>query len=210
MKKYLLITFLAIGLIGCGLAKQAGEDYKTGKETPYAQGEVTAADQSKTLANTVSGIPYVNLSTPLILLAGPYIFTWLRGRRLRKQKMEPNPNPITGKIGQAVGAESVIQHLADIAAGLFDVGHPDGLLKPGWKGALLAGFGTLVAPELAHLISGTILPALENHPPEFLAHLFNGTVLAITIGGLYSAEKWLHKVEPIAHPKTPTPAAPTA
>ena len=207
MKKQVMFFIIAVTLVsGCGFFKQASEDYKLAKETPYAEGETTAEEKSSALSNTFSGIPYVNLATPLILLGGPYIFTWLRGRRLRKEKMEPNPNPITGKIGNAVGLESIVQHFADLAAGLFDIGNKEGLLKPGWKGTLLAGFGALIAPNLADFISATVIPSLQNNPPEFLANLFNGSVLALTIGGLASAEKWLHKVEPIApEPTTPTP-----
>lgn len=197
MKKIFAIFLILMAVSGCGFLQQAKDDYRTGKETPYQTDEITANQKAAALAGTISSVPYANVASPVILLLGPYIFTWLRGRRIRQQNLEPHPNPITGNLGKSIGAEALIQHLANVAAGMFEVGEQGSVIKRGWKGALLAGLGVLVAPEVAQVIHNSILPVLQNTPPDWLAHLFNGSILALTIGGLAAAEKWLSKVQPL-------------
>lgn len=197
MKNIFVILLILMAVAGCGFLQQAKEDYRTGKETPYQTDEITANQKAAVLAGTVSSIPYANFASPAILFFGPYIFTWLRGRRIRQQNLEPHPNPITGNLGKSIGAEALIQHFANVAAGIFEVGPQGSVIKRGWKGALLAGIGVLVAPEAAQVIHNAVLPALQNTPPDWLEHLFNGSVLALTIGGLAAAEKWLSKVQPL-------------
>lgn len=198
MKKIILVLLAIVFLAtGCAFLEQAKQDYQLGANTPYAEGEITAQERSRVLAGTVSAIPYVNLSSPVVLLAGPYLFAWLRGRRIRKQTLPAHPNPITGAIGKNLGIESIVQHLANVAAGLFEVGPNGSELKRGWKGALLTAVGLVLAPEAGHIISTYLIPALQNNPPEWLAQLFNGSALMAVVGILAAAEKWLSKVQPV-------------
>lgn len=200
MKNYFLFLILAVLLVsGCSFFKQAQSDYQLSKNTPYAEGEVTIEQKTQVLTGTISAIPYANLATPLLALGAPFILSWLRGRRLRYENMPINEKPITGSIGRAVGLEAIVQHLANVAAGLFEVGANGSSLKRGWKVTLLAGLGVALAPEAQHIVSA-LIPILQNHPPAWLAHLFNGTVLALTVGGLGTLEKWLSSVEPLKAP----------
>lgn len=199
MKKLFLFAFLATALTGCAFFDQAKQDYQLHKETPYAADETTPQQKTQILAGTVSSIPYANLSAPLILLAGPYFFGWLRGRRIRRETLAEHPHPITGSIGQTVGLEAIVQHLATVAAGLFEVGANGTAFKRGWKITLLTALGAIVAPGAEHVIS-EIIPVLQSNPPAWLANLFNGGILALVIGGLAAAEKWLSKVQPVKEP----------
>lgn len=204
MKPIVLISLAILFVAGCAFIDRAREDYKLGNETPYADGEKTSVEKSRDLAAPISTIPWANLSTPVILLLGPYIFTWLRGRRIRLENLAENPNPITGKLGKNIGAEALIQHIANVAAGLFEVGPNGSVIKRGWKAMIVTGIGVLLAPETAQIIHDILIPYFQNTPPHWLAGLFNGTVLALTIGGLAAAEKWLSKVQPLVQPSKGT------
>lgn len=195
-KKMLVLFALLFIAAGCAFFKQAASDYQLGRDTPLASGEVSPNQKTAVLAGTVSSIPYVNLATPLISLGAPFLFAWLRGRRLRAENLPTNEKPVTGNLGLAVGAEAIVQHLANVAAGLFEVGPNGSALKRGWKTAVLGGLAVILAPEAQQLIHH-VIPVLQSTPPSWLAHLFNGSVLALTIGGLGAAEKWLSKVEPL-------------
>jgi len=195
--KNIFLLFAVVFLItGCAFFKQAAEDYKTGRDVPLAAGEISPAQKAAAISTTASAIPYVNMAAPVLMVGLPFVFTWLRGRRIRKESLPVNANPITGAFGKSLGVEAVVQNLANVAAGMFEVGPNGSALKRGWKTALLGGLGVFLAPEASHLIS-QVIPVLQSNPPEWLAHLFNGTALAVTIGGLGMAEKWLSKVEPI-------------
>lgn len=191
-EKFILASILMVSVFfGCA---QMREDYQRGKDTPYTEGETTVEQQTGALANTVSGIPYANVSAPLIMFVGPYIFAWLRGRRLRKKTLTIHPDPITGTFGQTIGAETLIQHVANVAAGLFEVGPSGSSLKRGWKMALISGLGIAFAPYAQDMISNTILPILQTSPPTWLpAFALTGTIAAFA-----AAEKWLSKVQPVA------------
>lgn len=192
---FALTVFALVFVSGCAFFRQAAEDYRTGMTTPLEIGEVAPAEKARVLASTVSAIPYVNLSSPLVLFLGTYVFGLLRGRRIRAAK-PINVNPVTGSLGRSLGLEAVVQHFADIAAGLFEIGPNGSSLKRGWKAALLTGIAISIAPEARHLLE-SFIPALQANPPEWLAHLFNGSALALTVGALSTAEKWLSKVQPL-------------
>jgi hypothetical protein len=196
MKRILVLFAIVFALGGCAFFRQAADDYKTGRDTPLAAGEISPGQKAAALTTTASAIPYVNMATPVLMFGLPVLFTWLRGRRIRKENLPQNENPITGRVGLKIGAEAIVQHLANVAAGMFEVGPNGSSLKRGWKTALLGGLGVLLAPEAGQVL-GHIIPVLQANPPEWLAHLFNGSVLAITLGGLGMAEKWLSKVEPL-------------
>lgn len=186
MKKAVLFLALILAFGGCAFFKQAKEDYQLGKNTPYAAGEVTVETQAHAATATASGIPYVNLAAPLIALGAPSFFFWLRGRRIRKQKLTPD-GAVEQSSGLHFGVNEILKVAGDLQRGLFEVGPDGSSVKRGWKISLITTAGLLLAPEIGHLI-----PLLQAHHPAWM----DGMVLITITGLLAAAEKALSKLRP--------------
>lgn len=183
MKKIMFVLAFVFVLGGCAFFRQAGEDYRLNRETPIQPGEISPQQQSATLVNTLSGIPYVNLAMPVVAILGPVIFGWLRGRRLRKNTMPSNSKPITGTLGENTGIETLVQGIANITAGLFDVGSDGSGFRRFWK-------ITALSLPVIHWGVGY----LTANPPSWL----DSGILASSVGALAFIEKQLSKVQPDA------------
>lgn len=183
MKKFLFLFAALLLLAGC---ESLPQDYQAGKSNP----EIRQLVQKETQAVTgvMSVIPYANMAAPVAAILFPYLaFAW-HGHRFRKQNLNASDRPITGAVGQAVRLEAIVQHLADVTAGLFEVGPQGSVLKRGWKMAILTGLAALITPEIHQLI-----PALQAHHPGWM----DGMVLSLVVGGLSAVEKALSKVLPV-------------
>ena len=189
MKKFLVLGILLFSLAGCAFFKQAGEDYHRGKVTPLAEGEISPQQKAAALATSASAIPYVNVAAPLVLLGGGFIFTWLRGRKLRKENLPMNEKPITGNFGKATGVEAVVQHLANVAAGLFEVGPSGSAIKRGWQVTLLAGLAAAIFP----VVNDTIIQHVIANPPSWMPAIGVSVLSGISA----AVVRWLAKVEPL-------------
>ena len=179
-------VFMGVTLVGCAAFQQAKADYDVGKVTPMAEGEVSPSQAAHSLIDPIKDF----LPTPVQPVAGVAVIlltvlgTWNRGRRIRKQLVS-TPNPITGFWGQKVGLEAVVQQIASVAHGLFEVGPENSGLRRAWKIAISGLLAVAVLPPVQTF--ATTHPALLT---EFLAAL-------AAIGGL---EKELSKVLPTAPP----------
>jgi hypothetical protein len=186
MKKAILFLALVLAFGGCAFFKQAKEDYQLGKATPYVAGEVTVDDQAHALTGTVSGIPYVNLATPLVALTAPMFFFWLRGRRIRKQAVNQD-GTAEGSSSLHFGVNEILNIASDLQRGIFEMGADGSSLKRGWKMALLTTAGFALAPEIGHMI-----PFIQAHHPAWM----DGVILSGLVGLLAAAEKALSKLKP--------------
>ena len=117
---------------GCAAIKQGISDYNTGKGTPLAEGELSPEAQAKAITLPLSGLPVVGGFAPTIAIGLTGLFTYLRGRRIRKSN-GVSTVPATGFLGSTVGAEAVIQGVSNIIAGAFEVGPDNSPLKRAWK-----------------------------------------------------------------------------
>lgn len=183
MRQHICIAFLAVLLLGgCAFFQQRAEDYRVGRDTPYAAGETTIDDQTRTLVNALSGIPYVNFAAPFLLILAPPFLRMIRGHRIRKREGAPDdpkePTPINRGLSILSGLRSY----------LFDVGPDGSKLKRGWKVALLTYVGALVAPH----IGSDVIPFLNAHWPEFL----KGFGLSFVTGLLAAFEKGFRQPQP--------------
>lgn len=179
----LLVAALLIG--GCASLKTAHEDFKTGATVPYEQGEVTPQERSAQVTSVVSVIPGADILVGPLGIGLTTLFTWMRGRRIRKRRPE-SLSPITGYLGSKVGLEAIVQNLSNIVSGLSELG-PDGSpLKRAWKVGLsvilgLAGAAVAVPGFQEILISN----------PQVVAFVAGGAAL---FGGL---EKAVSRVLPV-------------
>lgn len=178
---------MVFAVAGCAFFKQAGQDYQTGKTTPLAQGEVSPQQQSATLTNTISGIPYVNIAAPFIAIGAPFIFVWLRGRRLRQAQIAAAPGT-TAVITHPTMVDDVLSFLSTIQNGLFEVGPDGSALKRGWKMTILSSLAVSAVP----LIQTSLIPFVTANHPAWM----NGAILSLLIGGLAAAEKAISKLIP--------------
>lgn len=168
----ILFAFL---LGGCAFLGHAKERYELSKQTPYGLGEVTVEKQTDTLVNTVSGIPYANLSAPVLALLAPFVLHWLRGGRLKKGENLVGASPVQAGFSLLDG----LRH------SVFEVGPDGSALKRGWKVALLAYIGTQYGAPLLH----QFIPYVQENHPDWLS----GIYLSAFIGLLAAAEKSLSK-----------------
>lgn len=175
MKRIMVVVSLAALVAGCAFLGRVKEDYNLNKNTPLSAGEVSPKDQARALTNTISGIPYANLAAPIVALGAPFVFGWLRGRRLRKNGAESKTSPTV--------VDKTLQVLNDARTGLFEVGPDGSALKRGWKIGLISTLGLFLAPEIGkHLI-----PFISANHPAWL----NGAALSFVIGALAGLEKKL-------------------
>lgn len=184
-----ILVFSLVFLVGCASIKEAISDFRLGKETPLAADESSPADEAQSIADIAGALPVVGPFAGTIATVLTGMFTWRRGRRLRKG-MPTNSKPITGAFGGKIGLEGLVQTLSDLSKGVFEVGGDNSSLKRGWKVFLAAALG-LGATAAAVPSVGTLLAA---HPEAAVAV----TGLAGLFGGL---EKALSKVEPVVTPK---------
>lgn len=144
MRKVLMVGILLFTLAGCAAIKQGISDYKVGKNTDLVNGEVSPSDQAHAISGAVSGIPVVGGFAPTLAVALTGLFTYLRGRRIRKANGVVTV-PATGFLGNNIGIEAIVQTVSNMVAGAFEVGPDNSPLKRAWKVLLstLAGGGTL-------------------------------------------------------------------
>ncbi len=179
-----LLFLLATGVVGCSLIKQGREDYEVGKSTPIREGEASPSDQAKGWSSIVgSVVPAAQVPVATILTV---LLTAWRGRKIRKNLPVSKQGPITGDGGAKIGLESVVQIVADVRAGLFDIGSPEGALRRGWKFLLIGA--------LAFVVSWTT------------GNDFWG-LLSLVLAG--ATEKATQKVLPIATEVKPSPTEPS-
>lgn len=197
MKKLMLLSFLAmtVFMAGCATVKSAVDDYKVGATTPLEEGELSPAQQAAPIQAAITPIPVVGGFAPVIGGALAGLFTLLRGRRIRKGQPQ-SQNPITGFLGQRIGAETVVQSLANIAAGLFEVGGDGSPFKRAWKmglsTALSIGVGAMTIPAVQDFVV---------HNPMIAAGI---TGLSALFGGLEKAVSVVKPVDPAATEKLQT------
>lgn len=180
MRKSLILVLGLTIILGCGFIKTAKDDYNTNVNTPLRAGEVSPQEQTKSLVDSLAGIPYVGMSAPFILLLGPAFFGWLRGRRLRREKL--GALTVTG---EPTMTDMLLQILNDIRLGVFEFGPDGSSLKRGWKMAVLGIIASALAPEISKLI----IPFITHHHPAWV----NDTMIATIVGVLAGLEKKLSK-----------------
>lgn len=181
------VTLLATLLLfsGCAAIKQAHQDFQAGAITPIEAGEVTPAQQAAEVAAIVSAVPVASPFAPLVATLAGLVFTWYRGRRVRKE-LPSSTNPITGFLGSKVGLEGLVQNVSNVLTGLFEVGADNSGLKRGWK----VGISTL----LALLGGGLLVPEVN----QFLTQNPQGVAIVAGLSGLIAGiEKELSKVLPV-------------
>jgi hypothetical protein len=186
-----IILGVALLFVGCSTMKQAHEDYVIGATTPLAPGEVSPQQSAQTIVSTVSAIPVVGGFAPLLGGALAAVATLVRGRKIRKGGAT-SVSPITGYLGGKVGLEGIVQSIANIATGLFEVGAENSPLKRAWK----VGLSVLLSVGTASLAIPAVRDLVVAHPEYALG--IGG--IAALFGGL---EKALSQVLPV------TPAKPT-
>lgn len=185
MKKMIVLFAAVMLMAGCASLKTAHEDFKTGATVPYEPGEVTPQERSAQVTGVVSLLPGGATVAGPLGVGLTTLFTWLRGRRLRKGQ-PTSTNPITGFLGSKVGLEAIVQNVSNIIAGASEVG-PDGSpLKRAWKMGLAAVLGLV---STAALVPGFGDILLAN--PQVGAVITGGAAL---FGGL---EKALSRVLPV-------------
>lgn len=198
--KRLTIAILISGLLFTAGCAAAYDDKKLSDSTPLAQGERSPYERGISVAQPLAGLPYGAgiVAVPIVGTAIGWLLSWRRGRRIRLAQA-PSVHPITGTIGKTTGIEGLIQHLADLRAGLFEVGPEGSGLKRSWKMALIGTLATSIAPSLIPLVHGVATQITAN-PPEWL----NGVPLVLAISGLGYLEKQLSKVLPLVNSSNET------
>ena len=182
-----VVVVTAVTVVGCAGLQRAQDDYKVGASTPLVEGEISPHAAAVSLVEPLK--PFI--PAPLQPFAGIIVTalagfgTWRRGRKLRKGQTVSG-NPITGTLGAKVGIESIVQTLATIAAGIFQVGAGGSAWKRVWKTALvIIGTGTIGA-----LSNATVAEFITSNPQIVTAF----TAIASVIAGI---EKKLQTVLPV-------------
>lgn len=192
MKAQIMLGTLLL-LSGCTFARQATQDYQTGRTAPLEAGEVSPKEQAQNILAPVQALPYGNTAYPILVTILGGVFTWNRGRKKRKEMKGETTDPITGVLGNSAGLELIVQNIANVLTGLMDVGPSGSGLKRGWKvgistaGALLTT--ALMIPEVHNLLL----------KPEVLGSISG---LAALFAGL---EKSAQRIIPTVE-QTPTPS----
>lgn len=190
MRNILILGCVLVTLIGCASIKQAKDDYQLGKETPLADGEISAKEQAQNVGKILSIIPGGDVAAPYAVTALTGLFAYLRGRRIRKG-IPASTNPATGFLGNAAGMEAVVQSLSNVLAGAFEVGSDNSALKRAWKVGLssLLGMGTLAVTV-----------------PSAQAYLLAHPDIALGVGGMSALFGGLEKLLSNVKPVTSAPA----
>ena len=184
MKRFILV-FACVGLVvGCAALRQGKSDYDLGKNAPYEEGETSPSERAERLVGGFRDLPYVGPVVPYAIIGLTGLFTWRRGRRLRKN-LPTSKNPITGNFT----TEWFVQRLAEVSKGIFEVGPEGSSLKRGWKVALATGLAGLIVQ----------LPALQ--PMTGDLDLITAIVMALVSGGIAALEKGLSIVLPTVKPE---------
>ena len=195
MRKILCLGFAVLVFAGCAAFRQAGEDKRLSDATPVAAGELTPHERAARMAAPLASLPYGAgaVAVPLATAGLAWFFGWRRGRKIRLGSLPASERPVSGALGKATGLEGLIQHVADISAGVLNFGKPGGGLKRTWKGTAIAALGFAVYPFIAQLIGavqGNEIPV----NPLFAAPL---------VGVLMGLEKWLSNVLPLKKNEAP-------
>lgn len=175
-----LLLVLLVGTLGCVTYKQAQDDKTLSDATPLAQGEISPEQKAQTLANMVSGIPYVGLATPLVLFVGVWFYGVQRGRRIRTS-LTPLPPPVTA----IVTTNPIVQNVADVRTGIMDVADPESGLRRTWKALVLSALTAGIFAAI-HTVIGT--PSPEG---------VNPAIWSLVLAALMGAEKFLQRVLPV-------------
>ena len=159
MKKWIWICLAAcLFVTGCAAFRQAGSDKSLSDQTPLSAGETSPQERANKIAGALASLPYGAgvVAVPVAGWALGWFFSWRRGRKLRLQKGVFSEKPLTGEVGKTSGLEALVQHVADVRAGAFEVG-PDGSgLKRMWK--------TKNRTELPDLVLDILQPLRSNNP----------------------------------------------
>ncbi len=193
-----LLAVLLGATAGCAFLNQAKQDTQAGLSTPAQTGEtMLPADYAKIVSDAVG--------TVLPPAAGPaalvvtYVAAWIRGRKLRKG-LPVSTNPSTGFLGLGIGLETVVQHLADVAHGVFEFFKPGSPAQTGYQAAAIGAIVAAAAPVVL------AIPAVHN------ATSHNGPLLVALLGGtaavIAAVQEQLSKVLPVT-PVTPATSAAT-
>ena len=187
LKTFLVLALAVTVLGGCAAAKQVYRDYQMGRKAPLSDGERSPKDVARVYAELVGAI---NPAAGKGVLGVLTVFlTFRRGRRLRKQ-LPTSDTPFTGFFGNLTGFEKVVQYLADVRSGLFDVGARNSAKKRGWKMAVLLGVAALGTPLI------TAIPFVKD---LLVSHGSLTGGIGVTLAVLAaSIEKTVSKVLPLA------------
>lgn len=183
MRKLIIVTLLACTVLGCAAIQQARQDAEVGYTAPLAANEISPQQKAQTWGSIIAGIPYAGVAAPFAVPVLGWIFAWRRGAKIRKQQ-PASANPITGQLGNALGAETIIQHIADVRAGVIDVGAPESSTRRTWKGIVIGALGIAASSGLQHI---------AGQAPSDVQPAIWALVSAVILG----AEKWLQKVLPV-------------
>lgn len=178
MRQFVLILATVFLLTGCAATKAAVEDYKTGATVPLETGEISPRESVQPIVESISGIPIIGGYAPIIGALLAAIATWRRGRRIRKGK-PTSENPITGWVGSKAGLETIVQSLANIVTGIFEVGKDGSWVKRAWK----VGLSTVLSIGTAAVTIPAVRDAIAGNPSIVIA--VSG--LAAVLGGLEKA-----------------------
>lgn len=186
MRNVLAIGFVLMFLVGCAAIKQAREDVTLGMSAPLSEGETHPKDAGKQFGQLFANAPYGSgvVLVPLLGSLFGYYKAWKRGKNIRLGR-PASTKPITGALGDSLKIEGVVQHLADIRAGVLDVGAPGGEGRRSWKMivlfALASGLYSVIDP---------ITQIVVANPPAWM----NTAMLGVVLAGFAAVEKWLGKV----------------
>jgi len=188
----LVIIAVAVALLAAG-GCQWFEDTKAGVTAPLAEGERSPLAEGQRLGDPIKSLPLPfagPIGWAVGLLAGLYLAN-RRGAKLRAAA-EGSDRPISGWLGQVTHLEQLIQTLANLAAGVFEIGPDGSVRKRSWKA--IAGFAI---PALALMVPGvrdwvTVnADSVTEVVSAVLAYLGIGTI------GTLTAEKALSVVKPL-------------
>lgn len=188
-KKIVWLSVLVLAFAGCAALRQAAEDKRLSDATPLAAGEISPHDRAAKSAGPLASLPYGagTFAVPLATFGLAWFFGWRRGRKIRLNGLPASDKPVSGALGNATGIEGLIQHLADVAAGIFTFGKPGNALKRTWKGTLITAAGLALYPFV-----GQAIGTLQDH--ETAKNLWFAAPL---VGVLLGVEKWLSRVLPV-------------
>jgi len=187
MPKTWIVLFLTLSVLGgCSFIKGQISDYNLGRKSPLSAGELSPKDVAQPYGDLVGTInPAAGKAVSGILV---FFLTLRRGRRIRKN-LPVSDNPFTGFLGSITGIESVVQQIANVRSGLFDVGPNGSPIKRGWKMSVILLLAAVVTP----LVSG--IPAVSGFLATHGSLAIGVTgVLAVIIA---SFEKAISKALPV-------------
>ena len=211
-----LIVAVLLSLVlfsGCETVKQMWADKQLSDNTPLteqekAEGKILPNEQAARDAQPLASLPY-GAGIAVVPIA-----TWLigairsvgRGRKLRAAQIGTSANPITGHIGEKVGAESFVQHVADVSHSIFGSEKNLTASATTWRAIAsgLLGSATIGVPLYNMLIE--FLDHAMKNPPAFLQGPILIVAMALGTAAIAFIRAQLAKVKPVeVNPATPAP-----